>query len=111
MSAEPEVTNMECPNCHRDFKPRRDWQRFCCKRCQQKWNRDQYRAAQVDAELTLKDLTRVNGNAGVTDEHRAKWTAIRAEWDEEDKQEARQPRFLRRFWCAGHIFFSLRASR
>ena len=39
-----------------------------------------------------------NGNASVEDEHRAKWKAIRAEWAEEDRQEAQErPRFLRRF--------------
>jgi hypothetical protein len=34
------------------------WQKFCCKRCQQKWNKDRYRAEAVEAELE----TRLNGH-------------------------------------------------
>ena len=84
---------MNCVNCGRDFKPSRDWQRFCCKGCQQQWNRDQYRSLKAQAELGLR-AGRLNGS----DEHQAKWAAIRAEWAEEDRQEVQQrPKFLRRF--------------
>jgi len=88
-----ERANMECQNCGRDFIPSRDWQKFCRKQCQQRWNQAQYRAARVAGELMA------NGNgASVEDAHREKWERIRAEWAEEDRQDAeQQPRFLRRF--------------
>jgi hypothetical protein len=38
-----------------------------------------------------------NGHLTADDAHQAKWAEIRAEWAEEDRQEAQQPRFLRRF--------------
>jgi len=42
--------------------------------------------------------TNGNSNANVDDAHRAKWAAIRAEWADEDRQEAQQQRrFLRRY--------------
>jgi transposase-like protein len=91
-----EVTNMNCLKCGRDFNPNREWQKFCCKECQQRWNRDQYRSLKVQAELELKGNGHLNGNASVEDEHRAKWAAIRTEWAEEDRQAA-QPKFVRRF--------------
>jgi hypothetical protein len=30
-----------CPFCHREFRPNRDWQSFCCREHQQQWHRDQ----------------------------------------------------------------------
>lgn len=48
---------MRCEECGRDFKPRRDWARFCCKQCQQAWNRRRYRMAEVMAAEH-----RLNGN-------------------------------------------------
>jgi hypothetical protein len=94
---------MQCENCGRDFNPNRGWQRFCDKECQQAWNRFQYKKAYRKAELmlavdALKGNGRLNANGNaVDDEHRAKWAAIRAEWVEEDRQEAQQPRLWRRF--------------
>jgi hypothetical protein len=79
---------MKCQNCERDFKPNRDWQRFCDKQCQQAWNRFQGRRAEVMAaeERAVKANGHLNGSA--TDD------ANRANWEPEDRQ---QPRFLRRF--------------
>jgi|SRR5215469_4919062 len=95
-----EVTNMNCLKCGRAFNPNRDWQKFCCKECQQRWNRDQYRAAMVEDELIAKGNGRVNGNGRLQheDAYREKWKANReeyAKWDEEDRQQ--RPRFLRQF--------------
>lgn len=86
---------MKCQNCGRDFQPSRDWQKFCCKQCQQRWNHAQYRAARVAGELMVNG--KLNGSS-VEDEHREKWEKIRAEWAEEDRREMEaRPRFARRF--------------
>jgi hypothetical protein len=55
----------ECQNCGRGFEPNRFWQKFCCKQCQQKWNKDQYRADRVEEERE----TRMNGH-GTPEERR-----------------------------------------
>jgi hypothetical protein len=81
---------MRCRNCEREFKPNRDWQRFCNKQCQQEWNRFQYRKG----ELMVAEAVKGNGHLTADDAHQAKWAEIRAEWAEEDR---RRSRFLRRF--------------
>jgi hypothetical protein len=59
----------ECQNCGREFELNRMWQKFCCKRCQQKWNKDRYRAEAVEAELEA----RLNGHEqSATPEQRQK---------------------------------------
>jgi len=88
---------MQCENCGRDFNPQRSWQRFCDKQCQQAWNRHRYRMGEVLGAEYRRE-TNGNSNANVDDAHRAKWAAIRAEWADEDRQEAQQQRrFLRRY--------------
>jgi hypothetical protein len=92
----------KCENCEREFQLNRMWQKFCSKQCQQKWNHAQYRAARVTGELIAKGdkpLVELARNGLKHDEaYQAKWKAIRAEWDEEDRQEAQErPRFVRRF--------------
>jgi hypothetical protein len=48
----------ECQNCGREFELNRMWQKFCSKQCQQKWNKDRYRAEAVEEERE----TRFNGH-------------------------------------------------
>ena len=83
---------MRCLNCGREFKPNRDWQKFCHKQCQQAWHRFQGKKA----ELVVAE-SKANGGSAANDAHRAKWAAIRAEWAAEDKAEERPGKFLRRF--------------
>jgi hypothetical protein len=78
---------MKCEKCGRDFRPNREWQRFCNKQCQPAWYRFQYKKAEVM-------VAEGNGHLTADDAHQAKWAEIRAEWAEEDRQ---RPRFLRRF--------------
>ena len=90
----------KCQNCGQEFQLNRMWQKFCCKQCQQQWNHAQYRADRVMAEHEARANGHANGNGPSSgdEEHRAKWKAIRAEWAEEDRQEAQQqPKFPRRF--------------
>jgi endogenous inhibitor of DNA gyrase (YacG/DUF329 family) len=61
----------ECQNCGLGFELNRMWQKFCSKQCQQKWNKDRYRAEAVEEEqerLMLKG--KGNGHDRGTPEQR-----------------------------------------
>jgi endogenous inhibitor of DNA gyrase (YacG/DUF329 family) len=57
----------ECQNCGREFELNRMWQKFCSKQCQQKWNKDRYRAEAVEEEREI----RMNGHGTPEQRQRA----------------------------------------
>ena len=85
---------MQCQNCGQDFYAERWWQVFCSKQCRGAWHRLQQRKAEL-AAAKLDGNGHANGGGVAVEAHRAKWAAIRAEWAEEDGQEA-QRKFPRR---------------
>ena len=57
----------ECQNCGREFELNRMWQKFCSKQCQQKWNKDRYRAEKVEEERETR-LFNGHGDRGTPEE-------------------------------------------
>jgi hypothetical protein len=86
---------IECSQCHREFTPIRVDQRFCSRSCLDRFYIDERRKAvaayrqKQRMERATKFFSPVSGNPTGDDAHRAKWA-------QEDRQEAQQPRFLRR---------------
>jgi endogenous inhibitor of DNA gyrase (YacG/DUF329 family) len=80
----------QCQNCGREFELNRMWQKFCSKQCQQKWNKDRYRAEAVEDGRVLRG-NRFNGQASPTAEQRKKASEVVARIVKE-----RQGRIVRR---------------
>jgi len=78
----------ECQNCGREFELNRMWQKFCSKQCQQKWNKDRYRAEAVE-EAEERREARMNGHG--TPEQRKEASEVVARFVKE-----RQGRMVRR---------------
>ena len=84
---------MKCDGCGVEFEPNRSWQRFHSKQCQQKWNKDRYRAEALNTLDANGKINPTEHNGG----YRDKWAAIRAEWEREDREERQsRPRFVKR---------------
>jgi hypothetical protein len=77
---------MRCENCDREFRPNREWQRFCDKQCQQAWHRFRYKKA----EVAVAEAQTVKGAA----EQRQAAAAFLEELTAQPKPNG--PRFLRR---------------
>jgi hypothetical protein len=45
-----------CQECRKSFLPKKNWQRFDSKECQQAWNRRRYREERVRNELGLPPI-------------------------------------------------------
>ena len=73
----------ECQNCGREFELNRMWQKFCSKQCQQKWNKDRYRAEKVEEERETR-LFNGHGDRG-TPEERQKASEVVARFVKERK--------------------------
>src|SRR5258708_3932393 len=89
MDRQGKEQRMKCERCGIEFEPNRWWQRFHSKRCQQKWNKDRYRAEAVEAELE----TRLNGHQqSATPEQRQKANEVLAQIVEGHRSKRRMLR-------------------
>jgi hypothetical protein len=78
---------MECLHCGDEFFPNRDWQKFCCKECQQQWHRDRYRSYRHVVMGLLQ--------SGLTEEQKQELLAPIAERAKEREQRRKMMRRVR----------------